>query len=139
MPPPLTPLDEDEAYHSSSDSDFDAALSPFSSDDSDGGTQAGNTIHRKVGADGDAEMGSGDEGIIAQGRRRLRKKGKAKGKGNGKFTSKDLLVNEEDEDDEDEDASLGIRVKLRSGRGGWVLFFTPKRRKSSYYYCYGVY
>ncbi|KAL9103862.1 MAG: hypothetical protein Q9163_001140 [Psora crenata] len=117
MPPTLPPPSEDEGYNSSSDSDFDA-LSPSSGDESDASTGAvatnGKWKKRTPDANGDLEMGSGDEGIIAQGRKNKRKKGK----GNGKAQAKDAALENEEEEDVDQEVAVGIRVKLRSGRGG---------------------
>ena len=117
MPPALTPQDEDEAYDSAADSDFAGSLSASS-----GEQESGEDERKKAGAksqkgrpdaDGDLEMGSGDEGVIAQGRKRKKKK-KGKGKQKGEVT-------EPHEDDENDGITAdGIRVRLRSGRGGYV-------------------
>ncbi|KAL9128066.1 MAG: hypothetical protein Q9217_003177 [Psora testacea] len=118
MPPAISPHEVDEDYHSSSDSDFDANTSASSGNDSDASTDRvaanGKAKKQRVDADGGLEMGSGDEGIIAQGKRRKRKKGN----GNGKAKTKDAELDEEEEDDGDHNEGVGIRVKLRSGRGG---------------------
>ncbi|MCJ1280107.1 swr complex subunit [Puttea exsequens] len=114
MPPP--PPDESD-YDSAADSDFDASLSPSSGNESI--TNDDNTItkgtkikKRKIDADGDLKMGSGDEGIVAQARKRKRKKAKAKAKAKGE------RGDVEGNDSENSDAAVGVRVKLRSGRGG---------------------
>ena len=121
--PPALPATEEDAYNSASDSDFDASLSPSSGDESNASDAAtiivkGN-IKRKIDADGDVDMASGDEGIVAQGRKKKRRKGKGKGKGNWKAEEVDDRVGEDGEDEEAE-GEVGIRVRLRSGRGGYV-------------------
>ena len=113
----LNPIgDPDDAYRSSEDSDFDAEVSALSGEDSassddEGQKPTARTKKRRVDVDGDLEMGSGDEGVIAQGRKKRRKKGKGKGKKSG-------AQEEAVEGDDDEEEAGRIRVRLRSGRGG---------------------
>lgn len=117
MPPALPPPDEED-YDSAADSDFDASLSPSSGDESETTAANQGKKHRREDVDGvdrvdgDIEMGSGDEGIVAQGRKKKRRKGKGKGK--GKEGDAEIAEDEEDA----EDGGVGIRVRLRSGRGG---------------------
>jgi len=109
--PPAPPPPDEEDYDSAADSNFDASLSPSSGDESDASDVAG-AAKKPAGTtrndeDGDVQMESGDEGIVAQGRKKRRKKAK----------NKDGEAHEGFEDD-DHDGGVGIRVRLRSGRGG---------------------
>lgn len=109
MSAPQIPPIEDEDYDSAADSDFNALGSPSSEDRSKTITQKGGK-KRKQDGDGDIEIGRSDEGIVAQGRRKKRGEGKGKQKGNRE-------EGDEVEEDKEEEGGVGIRVKLRSGRG----------------------
>ena len=111
MAPPATLIEEDDAYHSASDSDFEAHDSPSSGEESASSGDEGQKKESRVKKrkNDDLEIGSGDEGIIAQGRKKRRKKAKGK-------KGKDGSIVEDAEDNEDD--GTGIRVRLRSGRGG---------------------
>ena len=112
--PPLPPPADDEEYDSAADSDFDASLSPSSGDESekdDIATVAKAGANKAKYVDGDMEMGSGDEGIVAQGRKKKRRKGKGKGEGDDEQDGDGAI-------EADVEVAAGIRVRLRSGRGG---------------------
>ena len=113
MPPAIEPDEED--YDSAEDSDFATSDAPSTGEDSDDDGGSGKIVKRtRKDADGDLEMGSGDEGIVAQGRKKKKKKGsKKKPKG-----AKEDVVDGESESGNDDDGEAGIRVRLRSGRGG---------------------
>lgn len=117
--PPALPTPEEDAYNSASDSDFDASISPSSGDESEGSDAATTTAQkdkkRKTDADGDVDMASGDEGIVAQERKKRRRKGKGNGTEKAEDGHEDVLDEGEDENGQ---RGVGIRVRLRSGRGG---------------------
>lgn len=111
-----TPQEDD--YHSSSDSDFNEELSASSAEEVSSEDELANrrpkgkSRKRKSNFNDDGvEMGSGDEGIIAQGQKKRRKKEKGK-KGQAP---------KDEAEEESEDEAGGIRVRLRNGRGGYVV------------------